>query len=482
MIEWGTIILELGFAAIICLLFHRITWRKLSHVKQIVITVLCFCAAFISFSIGKSVKTPTHTLIITATGEKNASALENQVYLVSIKADGESQDIRNTASGKWTWYANRACWFDVGDDRLEEGTTERITFEIPASRIIEVTFLENRWKGIVEVELDEQKNTIDTFLDVKDGVDVNFQFSPSFSKIVLAVMLPTLGFSVAFLLICLIITGCVLTWNKAGAYLGNKMGSYSPMQKLIRHQFLFEELVQRDFKKKYKRTVLGMAWSVLSPLLQLLVMALVFTKFFGRTTSHYIIYLFCGNLVFNYFSDATKGGMATIMGNAGIFTKVNVPKYLFLLSRNVQALINFGLVLVVFFVFVAADGLPFTWKFICLIYPIGCLILFNIGVGMILSALFVFFRDIQYLYDVFTMLLMYMSAVFYTIDKYSYNVQCAFLINPVYLFIRYFRKIVIEATIPTIWFHLLMAADVVIVLGIGCFMYKKYNTKFLYYV
>lgn len=252
--------------------------------------------------------------------------------------------------------------------------------------------------------------------------------------------------------------------------------------KLKKYQFLFEELVKRDFKKKYKRTILGMAWSILAPLLQLLVMALVFTQFFGRNTPHYVIYIFCGNLVYSFFSDATKGGMSTIMGNSGIFTKVNVPKYLFLLSRNIQALINFGIILIIFFIFVLFDGLPITWKFICLLYPIICLILFNIGMGMILSALFVFFRDTQYLYDVFTQLLMYMSAIFYTIDGYSYTVQCAFLLNPVYLFIRYFRKIVIDATIPTIWFHLLMLADVVIVLGIGCWMYKKYNTRFLYYV
>ena len=121
--------------------------------------------------------------------------------------------------------------------------------------------------------------------------------------------------------------------------------------KLSRHRFLFEELVKRDFKKKYKRTVLGMAWSVLSPLLTLLVMKLVFTQFFGRTTAHYTIYLFCGNLIFSYFNEATSQGMGSLMGNAGIFTKVNVPKYLFLLSKNVQTLINFGLTLCVFCVF-----------------------------------------------------------------------------------------------------------------------------------
>lgn len=252
--------------------------------------------------------------------------------------------------------------------------------------------------------------------------------------------------------------------------------------KLLRHQFLFEELVKRDFKKKYKRTVLGMAWSILSPLLMLLVMRLVFTQFFGRGMEHYTTYLFCGNLVFSYFNESTSQGMASLMGNAGIFTKVNVPKYLFLFSKNVQTLINFGLTLCVFFVFCVLDGITFTWKFICLLYPICCLVLFNVGVGLILSAMFVFFRDIQYLWSVFTQLLMYMSAIFYTIDSYSYTVQCLFLLNPLYLFIRYFRKIVIEATIPTIWFHLLMLADVIIVFGIGCWMYKKYNTRFLYYV
>ena len=254
------------------------------------------------------------------------------------------------------------------------------------------------------------------------------------------------------------------------------------LNKLKKHQFLFEELVKRDFKKKYKRTVLGMLWSVLSPLLTLLVMRLVFTQFFGRGTPHYTTYLFCGNLVFSYFNESTREGMSSLMSNARIFTKVNVPKYLFLFSKNVQTLINFCLTLCVFFVFCVLDNITFTWKLICLLYPIACLVLFNIGVGLVLSALFVFFRDIQYLWSVFTQLLMYMSAIFYTIDQYSYTVQCLFLVNPVYLFIRYFRKIVIEATIPTLWFHLLMLADVLIVLVIGCWMYKKYNHRFLYYI
>ena len=254
------------------------------------------------------------------------------------------------------------------------------------------------------------------------------------------------------------------------------------INKLKAYRFLFEELVKRDFKKKYKRTVLGMAWSILSPLMMLLVMKMVFTQFFGRNYPHYTIYLFCGNLVFSYFNESTSQGMFSLIGNASIFTKVNISKYLFLFSKNVQTLINFGLTLGVFFFFCVLDRITFTWKFLLLLYPIACLLLFNIGVGLILSALYVFFRDIQYLWTVFTQLLMYMSAIFYMIDDYSYTVQCLFLLNPVYLFIRYFRKIVIDAIIPTAWFHLLMLADVFVVLGVGCWMYKKYNTSFLYYV
>ena len=254
------------------------------------------------------------------------------------------------------------------------------------------------------------------------------------------------------------------------------------ISKLKKHQFLFEELVKRDFKQKYKRTVLGMAWSVLSPLLTLLVMRLVFTQFFGRSTPHYTTYLFCGNLVFSFFSQATTQGMGSLMHNAHIFTKINVPKYIFLLSRNVQNLINFGLTLCVFFAFCVLDGITFTWRFILLLYPICCLMLLNIGLGLLLSALFVFFRDIEYLWTVFTQLLMYASAIFYTIDGYSPQIQRIFLANPVYLVIKYFRVIVIEGSVLSLTFHLLMAAEALLALGIGCWMYKKYNHQFLYYL
>ncbi len=251
--------------------------------------------------------------------------------------------------------------------------------------------------------------------------------------------------------------------------------------KLKQYQFLFEELVKRDFKKKYKRTILGVGWSLLSPLLSLLVMRLVFTQFFGRDMAHYTTYLFCGNLIFSYFSDASVQGMSSLVSNADIYSKVNIPKYLFIFAKNTQVTINFGLTLMIFFVFCLLDGITFTWLFVYLLYPIIMLTLFNIGVGLVLSALYVFYQDVEYLWSVFMRLLMYASAIFYTIEEYSSLVQHIFLLNPVYLFIRYFRKIVIEHTVPTIWFHLLILLWVTLVLSIGGWMYKKYNTKFLYY-
>lgn len=249
-----------------------------------------------------------------------------------------------------------------------------------------------------------------------------------------------------------------------------------------RNRFLFEELVKRDFTKKYKRTVLGMLWSVLGPLMSLGVMALVFTQFFGQKIEHYIIYIFCGNLLYSYFKESTVTGMTALYDNSGIFSKVNVPKYMFLLSKNVSCLINFGINLVVLFIFCIIDGVAFSWKFILLVYPIGCLVVFNLGMGLILSALYLMFRDLKYLYDIFTLLLMYVSAIFYSIDVYDQQVQYLFYLNPVYVYIRYFRKIILDGVIPELTFHLLAAGYSLVALIIGAVIYKKKNYKFLYYI
>ena len=254
------------------------------------------------------------------------------------------------------------------------------------------------------------------------------------------------------------------------------------LQTLKQHRFLLEELVKRDFDRKYKGSLLGTAWSVLNPLLTLLIMRLVFGHFFGGGIPHYTTYLFCGTVVFGFFSESTSEGLMALTGNAHIFTKVNVPKYLFLLAKNAQTLINFALTLCVFFLFCALDGVTFSWRFLALLYPITMLLLFNLGMGFILSALYVFYRDIQYFWGILTQFIMYLSAVFYSVDSFSPQIQNAFLLNPLYLFIRYFRKIVLDGVFPSVGFHALMAFDALAALFIGIWMYRKYDTEFLYYV
>lgn len=254
------------------------------------------------------------------------------------------------------------------------------------------------------------------------------------------------------------------------------------IEKIKKNQFLFSELVKRDFKQKYKRTTLGMAWSVLNPLLTLLIMRMVFTQFFGRSTPHYTTYLFCGTLMWNFFTESTRGGMNSLTSNASIFTKINVPKYLFLFSKNVSALINFGLTLIVFFLFCILDRITFTPTMLLMIYPIVMVTIFNVGVGLILSACFVFFRDTEYLYGVLLTLLQYMSAIFYTVDNFSDTVKKLFYINPMYVYITYLRMVVIDAQVPSLMVHLLTAVYAIAAFGAGYMIYKKFNHKFLYYV
>lgn len=484
MVKIFTLITELVILALALRLASRLWWRQYGGVKKGVAYVLLGCATLIAIAAAQAGPGPMRTVTLTALNEKNEGAREAGVYLEDVRINGVSLGLPELASGKWTEAGGRYCWYEPEDKRRAEGQTDSISFPIRAETKTQLIFLENQWRGKALVQMDGYQEIVDTYWEGGDkgrSVAVTLP-APDVGVIIRAVLASALWFSLVLAALGVGATLLLELGGRAVAKLPAGTFQKGVFRKLAGHQFLFEELVKRDFKKKYKRTVLGMAWSVLSPLLTLLVMRLVFTQFFGRNTAHYTTYLFCGNLVFSYFNEATTQGMTSLTSNAGIFTKVNVPKYLFLFSKNVQTLINFGLTLCVFFVFCVLDNITFTWKLLCLVYPVLCLVLFNIGVGLILSALFVFFKDIQYLWSVFTMLLMYMSAIFYTIDGYSPVVQNLFLLNPVYLFIRYFRKIVIDATIPSVWFHLLMLADVVIAMGIGYRMYKKNNTKFLYYV
>ena len=174
---------------------------------------------------------------------------------------------------------------------------------------------------------------------------------------------------------------------------------------LKQHQFLFQELVKRDFRQKYKKTTLGFIWSILNPLAEFLVLMLIFKNLFSRNTPHYTIYMLVGILTYSYYSNASQTGMQSFLGNAGIIQKIKVPTWIFPLSKNVSALFNFFITLILLIPFMIYDHMGFTWKLVFLIYPIILMFFFNLGVSMILASLYVFFKDIQYFYNIFCRLL-----------------------------------------------------------------------------
>ncbi|MBQ2799297.1 MAG: ABC transporter permease [Ruminiclostridium sp.] len=247
------------------------------------------------------------------------------------------------------------------------------------------------------------------------------------------------------------------------------------------NRFLFEELVKRDFKKKYKRTILGMLWSVISPFLTFLVQLFIFGYLFRRGDSNYVIYLLTGNLMFHFFSDTTNTGMFSLYSNAAVLSKINVSKSIFLLSSNVAGVFNFLLTLLVYFLFMIFTGVNFGPHLILMIYPIVCMTIFNIGISYILSALFVFFRDIQYLYSIATTLLMYLSAIFYYADSLPANIQFVFAFNPIYRYIAYMRQLVIDSIVPDLTSHLICLGFAVGALVIGYLFHKKTEKNFVYY-
>lgn len=248
----------------------------------------------------------------------------------------------------------------------------------------------------------------------------------------------------------------------------------------FQYKFLFKQLVKRDYKKRYKGTVLGMLWSILYPLLDLAILVLIFKRLLGRDTPHYPIYVFCGTIIMSYFREATRDGMSSLRANRNIITKVKMPYYLFLISKNMSSLINFAITLCVFFILCIVDGINFSMMFVLLIFPIICLTIFNIGISLILSTCYVFFRDVAYIYDLMLIIINYLSATFYRIDSFGVKIKLLFLANPLFCYIEYFREVVLYNAIPSIGLHLLCLGYSILYLLIGIFVYKKNKKKFIY--
>lgn len=244
--------------------------------------------------------------------------------------------------------------------------------------------------------------------------------------------------------------------------------------------FLFKQLVKYNFKKRYKGTVFGMLWSILYPLLDLAILVIIFTKLLGRNTPHYPIFVFCGTLLMSFFRESTRDGMTCFRNNRNIITKIKIPNHYLLLSKSVSSLFNFLLTLLMFFVLCIVDGISFKLSFLLLIFPIICISLFNIGISFILGTLYVFFKDISYIYDLLLIIINYLSATFYNVSSFSPAMQKLFLLNPIFCNIQYFRIVILNNEIPSLGLHLLCILYALLYLLIGVFVYRKNRKKFIY--
>lgn len=265
---------------------------------------------------------------------------------------------------------------------------------------------------------------------------------------------------------------------------GNIRGGLQFIATLNKYEFLIEQLVSRDFKTKYKRSVLGVLWSFLNPLLLMLVQYAVFSKLIARGTpiEHYAAYLLSGIVIFNGFQDCANQAMHSITGNSTLITKVYVPKYIYPCSKVFSASINTVLSIIPLLAVSLINGVrpSLSW----LLIPIALLfiLIFTIGAGFLLSSVVVFFRDIEFLWGIFTTLWMYATPIIYNIDALPDWMQKLEVINPMYHLITFMRTIVIGGQSPVPAQYLICFLIGVITVVIGGTVFKKTQDQFILYL
>ncbi len=260
----------------------------------------------------------------------------------------------------------------------------------------------------------------------------------------------------------------------------------------VRYRYLLSEIVRRNIKVQYRDSVLGIFWTLLQPLLTTIVLALVFGGFFGKKAdgiSNYVIYLLCGRLLYDFFNQSTKRAMKSVRLSAGVIKKVYVPKYMYPLGNVISCFITFliSLIILVFFIIgysFTDKAVPITPYMLLTIVPIIVLFLLCLGVGMILSTAAVFFKDAEYLYDVFCMLLFYATPIVYVIDSMNMSKYVAMGIkaNPLYSIISMFRACILDGqmfNLNHLWYSLAFA---VVCILIGALMFRKKQDKFILHI
>lgn len=255
------------------------------------------------------------------------------------------------------------------------------------------------------------------------------------------------------------------------------------IQTFFGYSDLFHELVSKDIKLKYRRSFLGYLWSILNPLLIMCIMVLVFSHMFRFDIVNYPVYLIIGQTIFNFFSEATNKAMWAILGNASLLKKVYVPKYVFTLSTVTSSCVNMlfslGAMLIVF-IFCHVH-LTLWMLFIPLI--LAQVYIFSLGMGMLLSATAVFFRDIQYIWSAAMTAWMYVTPIFYPIQQLPVWLQRGIkYLNPLYSYIQQFRMIVLDSAAPDprLVIYGFSVAFMALILGTGVFF--KSQDKFILYI
>ena len=258
---------------------------------------------------------------------------------------------------------------------------------------------------------------------------------------------------------------------------------FARLRGLYNSRFLIQQLVSKDLKLKYRRSFLGYVWSVLNPLMVMLVMYVVFSHMFRFEVENYPAYLMIGQTLFTFVTEATNQSIYSITGSSALLKKVYVPQYVFTVSKVTYSLINLvfsiGAMIIVFIV----TRVQFSWAM--LFFPVILieLYIFSVGLGLFLAQASVFFRDVQYIYSVMTMAWMYMTPIFYPLSQLSEGMQkLVKIFNPMYHYITQFRTIVLERTIPG-FFDIAYGYGIAFVfLIVGSWVFVKNQDKFILYI
>lgn len=249
-----------------------------------------------------------------------------------------------------------------------------------------------------------------------------------------------------------------------------------------KYQFLMKQLVSRDFKIKYKRSILGALWSFVNPLLMMSVQYVVFSTIFQADIQNYPVYLLAGIVLFNFFSESTNISLYAITGNAGLITKVYVPKYVYPVSKVVSTSIHLLISLIPLWMMSFATGVKVTKAWLLIPFDLLFLFTFCLGIGFMLSAAMVFFRDMQFIWSVFSMVLTYATPIFYP-ESILPDAWIGLLgLNPMYHFIQFFRKIILEGISPQPREYLICTCISCAFLAAGIWMFRKLQDKFIFYI